>query len=79
MEHEQIRIASDKVRGCAIDRDFEEFIVFWVTAHLNRFGDVNRDRRARIVVKKLIALVAGEILVELLAVQHSTQFVEGCE
>jgi hypothetical protein len=28
MEHEEIGIAGDKVRGGAIDRDFEERIVF---------------------------------------------------
>ena len=79
MEHEEIWIAGDKIRGGSIGRDFEELIVFWVTAQLNRFCDIDCGRRSRVLVEELIPLFYGEVFIELLAVQHVAQFVKGSE
>jgi len=61
MQDKQVSITGDKRVGVTADRQFEEFIILRVTAHLERCLHFDQCRFAHVGREKLLPLLFGYV------------------
>ena len=79
MEREKIRVAGDDVSGLAAHGEFEEFVVFRVTASSYPYIDIDPLSLARQCGEKTVDVFLVSIPAELFPAQNLIEFDECCE